>query len=71
MGVHSHGRTVQATPGMGEGMDEWMKVQAVAWACAAMDEGLGILGGKGTLWTKAQACARVHETLPRGQARCR
>ena len=38
MGMCSHGWMAWATPGMDEGADEWTKLQAVMWACAAMDD---------------------------------
>ena len=54
MGVCCHGWMARETPGMSDGMGEWMKVHAVAQACTAMDKGMRVH----EMWPRAQVRCR-------------
>ena len=52
--VRSHGWMAWATHGMDKGMGKGMKVQAVAWACTAMNKGARVH----ETWPRAQVMHR-------------
>ena len=56
----SCGWLMQATHGVDEGMGKGTKVQAVAWACAAMDEDVRVL----ETWPRVQVrCRQGHAAV--------